>query len=85
MKNSAWPGGRPGGLPGACQAAGQAGSSAEDYIDSLVSHLEMDPLLFNKKILIDLSNETGKKSDMNESSNAEQLQIAIPDAFVVNS
>jgi predicted dinucleotide-binding enzyme len=57
----------------------------EDYIDSLVSHLQMDPLLFNKKILIDLSNETGKKLDMNESSNAEQLQIAIPDAFVVKA
>jgi predicted dinucleotide-binding enzyme/DMSO/TMAO reductase YedYZ heme-binding membrane subunit len=57
----------------------------ENYIDSLVSHLQIDPLLFNGKILIDLSNQPGKKSHLKESSNAEQLQTAIPNAFVVKA
>jgi metalloreductase STEAP2 len=57
----------------------------EHYTDSLVSHLEIDPSLFNGKILIDLSNQTGKKSHLNDSSNAERLQTAIPNVFVVKA
>ncbi|CAF4013754.1 unnamed protein product [Rotaria sordida] len=57
----------------------------EHYIDSLVSHIEHEPLLFNGKILIDLSNQTCKKLNLNDSSNAEQLQIVIPNAFVVKA
>jgi predicted dinucleotide-binding enzyme len=55
----------------------------EHYIDSLVSYFEQEPSLFNKKILIDLSNEPCEKSHQNDSSNAERLQTAIPNAFVV--
>ncbi|CAF4710112.1 unnamed protein product [Rotaria sp. Silwood1] len=57
----------------------------EHYIESLASHLEHEPLLFNGKILIDLSNQTGKKLHLNDSSNAERLQTAIPNAFVVKA
>jgi predicted dinucleotide-binding enzyme len=41
--------------------------------------------LFNKKILIDISNETCEKLHLNDSSNAERLQTAIPNAFIVKS
>ena len=58
---------------------------SDNYIDSLVSHLQLDPLLFNGKILIDLSNQTGKRLQLKEPSNAEQLQTAIPNAFVVKA
>ncbi|CAF4340471.1 unnamed protein product [Rotaria socialis] len=44
----------------------------EHYIDSLVSHLERDPSLLNEKILVDLSNQTRKKLNLNEPSNADQ-------------
>ncbi|CAF2728149.1 unnamed protein product [Rotaria sp. Silwood2] len=57
----------------------------EHYIDSLASHLELEPSLFNGKILIDLSNQTSKKLHLNDSSNAERLQTAIPNAFVVKA
>jgi len=57
----------------------------EYYTDSLVSHLEIHPSLFNGKILIDLSNQTGKKSHLNDSSNAERLQTAMTNSFVVKA
>jgi predicted dinucleotide-binding enzyme len=47
--------------------------------------LNNDPSLINRKILIDLSNQTSEKSHPNQLSNAEQLQQAIPNAFVVKA
>ncbi|CAF3781521.1 unnamed protein product [Rotaria sp. Silwood1] len=57
----------------------------EHYINSLISHLEHDPSLFEGKILIDLSNEPLDKSHLNDISNAERLQTAISNAFVVKA
>ncbi|CAF3650728.1 unnamed protein product [Rotaria socialis] len=57
----------------------------ENYIDSLVSCLEHESSLFNGKILIDLSNQSSETMHQNEYSNAELLQEAIPNAFVVKA
>ncbi|CAF1054121.1 unnamed protein product [Rotaria sordida] len=57
----------------------------EHYIDSLVSHFDHEPSLFDRKILIDISNQTCEESHLNDSSNAERLQTAIPNAFVVKA
>lgn len=57
----------------------------EYYVDSLVSHIDYEPLLFDGKILIDLSNQTADNVNPNDASNAEQLQMAIPNAFVVKA
>ncbi|CAF1269981.1 unnamed protein product [Adineta ricciae] len=58
----------------------------ENYQDCLVSCLNSEPSLFNGKILIDLSNQTSAKThQQNDLSNAEQLQQAIPNAFVVKA
>ncbi|CAF3016608.1 unnamed protein product [Rotaria sp. Silwood2] len=57
----------------------------QHYIDSLISHLELEPSLFDGKILIDLSNQSCQKSHLNDFSNAERLQMAIPNAFVVKA
>ncbi|UJR17735.1 hypothetical protein I4U23_004633 [Adineta vaga] len=57
----------------------------ENYKDSLLSCFSNEPLLFDGKILIDLSNQTSELTHPQESSNAEQLQQAIPNAFVVKA
>ncbi|CAF3706445.1 unnamed protein product [Rotaria sp. Silwood1] len=44
-----------------------------------------EPLLFNEKILIDVSNRSCEESYLNDSSNAEILQTAIPTAYVVKA
>ncbi|CAF3646078.1 unnamed protein product [Rotaria sp. Silwood1] len=58
---------------------------SKHYIDSLVSHFEQEPSLFNEKILIDISNQPCEESYLNDSSNAEILQTAIPTAYVVKA
>lgn len=58
---------------------------AEYYTDSLIVLLEHDRSLFNEKILIDLSNQTSKKLNLNDLSNAEKLQTSIPNAIVIKA
>jgi predicted dinucleotide-binding enzyme len=58
---------------------------AEHYTNVLISPLEHNPTLFNGKILIDISNQSSKKPEQDELSNAERLQIAIPGAYVVKA
>ena len=57
----------------------------EHYSSSLVSHLDHERSLFDGKILVDLSNQSGRKSHMNDFSNAGRLQTMIPNAFVVKA
>ncbi|CAF3743626.1 unnamed protein product [Adineta steineri] len=57
----------------------------ENYKDSLISYLNDEPSLFDGKILIDISNQTSEKIHQDDLSNAEQLQQAIPNAFVVKA
>lgn len=58
---------------------------AEHYTNTLISPLEHYPTLFDGKILIDISNQTADKPRHDELSNAERLQIAIPNAYVVKA
>lgn len=58
---------------------------AEHYTNVLISPLEHNAKLFDGKILIDLSNQLKKKLRQDELSNAERLQTAIPNAYVVKA
>ncbi|CAF0752221.1 unnamed protein product [Rotaria sp. Silwood1] len=58
---------------------------AEHYTNTLISPLEHNPTLFEGKILIDVSNQLDRNPDGDEVSNAERLQIAIPNAYVVKA
>jgi predicted dinucleotide-binding enzyme len=58
---------------------------AEYYTNVLISPLEHNPTLFDGKILIDISNQLKKKPDEEEFSNAERLQTAIPNAYIVKA
>jgi predicted dinucleotide-binding enzyme len=57
----------------------------EHYTNTLVSPLEHDPQLFDGKILIDISNGLNNKLQQDDLSNAERLQTAIPNAYVVKA
>ena len=57
----------------------------EHYSTSLVSLLDLERSLFDGKILVDLSNQSCRKSHMSDFSNAERLQTMIPNAFVVKA
>lgn len=56
----------------------------EHYTNALISPLEHNPKLFDGKILIDVSNQW-KRTAEDELSNAECLQSAIPNAYVVKA
>jgi predicted dinucleotide-binding enzyme len=56
---------------------------ADHYTNALISPLEHDPKLFDGKILVDVSNHIGRKADEDALSNAERLQAAVPNAYVV--
>lgn len=58
---------------------------AEHYTNALISPLEHNVTLFDGKILIDVSNQSEKKSKEDDISNAERLQVAIPKAYVVKA
>lgn len=58
---------------------------ADHYTNVLISPLEHNSSLFNGKILIDLSNQLKSKSQSDEFSNAERLQTAVPNAYVVKA
>ncbi|CAF0732222.1 unnamed protein product [Rotaria sordida] len=58
---------------------------AEHYTNTLISPLEHHPTLFDEKILIDISNQLDNRSREDGLSNAERLQIAIPNAYVVKA
>jgi predicted dinucleotide-binding enzyme len=58
---------------------------AEHYTNVLVSPLERNSTLYDGKILIDISNQATKRKGKDELSNAERLQIAIPNAYIVKS
>ncbi|CAF4311779.1 unnamed protein product, partial [Rotaria magnacalcarata] len=47
--------------------------------------LEHNPTLFDRKIVIDISNQQDQKPRQDELSNAERLQMAIPNAYVVKA
>ena len=57
----------------------------EHYTNALISPLEHNPKLFDGKILIEISNQTKQNIRDDELSNAECLQSAIPNAFVVKA
>ena len=58
---------------------------AEHYTNVLVSPLEHHPTLFDGKILIDISNQISKRHRQDDFSNAERLQTAIPNAYIVKA
>ncbi|CAF2199530.1 unnamed protein product [Rotaria magnacalcarata] len=58
---------------------------AEHYTNALISPLEHNPTLFDRKIVIDISNQQDQKPRQDELSNAERLQMAIPNAYVVKA
>jgi len=57
----------------------------EHYTNVLISPLEHESTLFNEKILIDISNQVKNNIGQDELSNAERLQAAIPNAYVVKA
>jgi predicted dinucleotide-binding enzyme len=57
----------------------------EHYTNALISPLEHESTLFNGKILIDISNQLKKDIGQDELSNAERLQAAIPNAYIVKA
>ena len=57
----------------------------EHYTNVLISPLEHNPTLYDGKILIDISNQLKKKSLDDGLSNAERLQTAIPNAYIVKA
>ncbi|CAF3365594.1 unnamed protein product [Rotaria socialis] len=58
---------------------------AEHYTNVLISPLEHNPTLFDRKIVIDISNQQDQKTRQDDFSNAERLQIAIPSAYIVKA
>ena len=59
----------------------------EHYTDCILSLFQHEPSLFHSKILVDLSNGScnGSSQSHDDISNAERLQMAIPQAFVVKA
>lgn len=58
---------------------------ADHYTNVLVSPLEQNSKLFDEKILIDISNQLERKPDDSDLANAERLQAALPNAYIVKA